>query len=259
MPSLVKGSIDIEHVTHAFENAKGSRVAVEDVSLHIAPGEFVCIVGPSGCGKSTLLNLIAGFTFPTEGDVLVDGSPIEGPGADRGMVFQQHRLFPWMSVRDNVEYGPRMAGVSKAERRRISGETLAMVGLLDVADRPPYELSGGMQQRAAIARALCAGPEILLMDEPFSALDALTRERLQDELIEIWQRTNITIVFITHSVDEALYLGSRVVSMSPHPGRIVADQNVSFSSRPDFRASRHDKLFIEMRDELSLALRSYAV
>lgn len=252
------GRIAFQHVTQSFGDGRRERVAVVDVDLEVEPGELVCLVGPSGCGKSSLLNLVAGFAEPTEGHVLVDGVEITGPGADRGMVFQQHRLFPWMSVRRNVEFGPRMAGVSTAERRAIAADQLALVGLSDVADRPPYELSGGMQQRAAIARALAGRPRVLLMDEPFSALDALTRERLQDELVGIWRATGVTILFVTHSVDEAVYLASRVVVLSDHPGRVLVDRPVPFSSTPDFARSRALPEFGAIRDELTTVLRRTA-
>ena len=240
-------------VTQVF----GTRTAVRDIDVRIEPGEFVCIVGPSGCGKSTLLNLVAGFAAPTSGLVEVAGSQVRGPGADRGMVFQQHRLFPWMSVRENVEFGPRMAGESSRTRRAISAEILAMVGLSDVAERAPYELSGGMQQRAAIARALAGKPRVLLMDEPFAALDALTRERLQEEIVRIWQSTGTTVLFVTHSVDEAAFVGSRVVAMSSHPGRITLDEVVPFVGR-DRTTLRSEMDFVAFRQHLSHVVRTAA-
>jgi ABC-type nitrate/sulfonate/bicarbonate transport system ATPase subunit len=249
-------AVTFDRVTQIFGSGAGERLAVDDVSLHIEPGEFVSLVGPSGCGKSSLLNLVAGFALPARGHVYVDGADVVSPGADRGMVFQQHRLFPWMSVRRNVEFGLRMAGVDKKVRRTAAEEQLALVGLSDVADRPPYELSGGMQQRAAIARALAARPRVLLMDEPFSALDALTRERLQDELIGIWRRTGVTVLFVTHSVDEAVYLSSRVVLLSAHPGRLLDQREVGFSRQPDFEHSRRSEEFQAVREELSVELRT---
>jgi len=197
----------------------------------------VTIVGPSGCGKSTLLGLVAGFLTPSTGTVSVDEVPVAGPGSDRGVVFQQPRLFPWLSVRRNVEFGPRMAGVGTAERRRLAEEALALVGLSDVADRAPYELSGGMQQRAAIARALGGRPRVLLMDEPFAALDALTRERLQDELRRLWATTGMTVLFVTHSVEEAVYLGTRTLALSARPGRVVHAVTYSRSPAPAERDS----------------------
>ena len=229
-PSGVSSSrperIDVRGVTHVFGKDDRSTPALAGVDLVVEPGEFVCLVGPSGCGKTTLLKLIAGIFLPTQGTVTVNELPVAGPGPDRGMVFQQPTLFPWMSVRGNVEIGPRMNGVSQAERTKISDHYLGMVGLSDVADQHPYELSGGMQQRCAIARALANDPAIVLMDEPFGALDALTRERLQQELKQIWTATGKSIVFVTHSVQEAVFLGTRVVVLSVRPGRIVYNEPV---------------------------------
>jgi ABC-type nitrate/sulfonate/bicarbonate transport system ATPase subunit len=250
--------VTFSRVSQTFGTPGNERQALVDISIDAAPGAFVALVGPSGCGKSTLLNLVAGFTEPTQGRVLVDGRDVTGPGVDRGMVFQQHRLFPWMSVRRNVEFGPRMAGLGAAERRAIAEEQLALVGLTDVADRATYELSGGMQQRAAIARALASQPRVLLMDEPFSALDALTRERLQDELIAIWRATGVTILFVTHSVDEAVYLSSRIVVLSAHPGRVLVDRPASFSSTEGFEHSRRLPAFSDLRDDLSTIIRTTA-
>jgi taurine transport system ATP-binding protein len=217
-------SVTLTGVTHTFGAGRDRRQALARTDLDIAAGELVTIVGPSGCGKSTLLGLVAGFLTASEGSVEVDGRAVTGPGADRGVVFQQPRLFPWMSVRANVEFGPRMAGVPRRERRTLAEEALTLVGLADVADRAPYELSGGMQQRAAIARALGGNPRVLLMDEPFAALDALTRERLQDELRRIWTATGMTVLFVTHSVEEAVHLGTRIIALSARPGRVVHDQ-----------------------------------
>jgi ABC-type nitrate/sulfonate/bicarbonate transport system ATPase subunit len=218
--------IDVRGVTHVFGKDDRSTPALAGVDLVVEPGEFVCLVGPSGCGKTTLLKLIAGIFLPSQGTVTVNDVPIAGPGPDRGMVFQQPTLFPWMSVRGNVEIGPRMSGVSQAERAKISEHYLGMVGLSDVADQRPYELSGGMQQRCAIARALANDPAIVLMDEPFGALDALTRERLQQELKQIWTATGKSIVFVTHSVQEAVFLSTRIVVLSVRPGRVVYNEPV---------------------------------
>ena len=218
--------IDVRNVTHVFGRDKRSTPALAGVDLTVEPGEFVCLVGSSGCGKTTLLKLIGGFFLPTEGTVSINDTPVSGPGPDRGMVFQAPTLFPWMTVRGNVEIGPRMAGVAKEERHALSERYLEMVGLSDVADQHPYELSGGMQQRCAIARALANDPAIILMDEPFGALDALTRERLQQELKTIWKQTGKSIVFVTHSVQEAVYLGTRAVVLSPRPGRVVYDEPI---------------------------------
>lgn len=210
-----------------FFGTKDSKVqALSRIDLVIEPGQFVCLAGPSGCGKTTLLRLVAGFMKPTEGSITVDGKAITKPGPDRGMVFQSPTLYPWMSVRRNVELGPKFQGLSKSERTAQSDRFLQMVGLSDFADRHSYELSGGMQQRCQIARVLASDPEFILMDEPFGALDALTRERLQEELLTIWRETGRTILFITHSVEEAVFLGSRVLVMSRRPGKIILDEEV---------------------------------
>ena len=218
--------IEVRGVTHVFGKDKRSTPAVAGVDLVVEPGEFVCLVGPSGCGKTTVLKLIGGFFLPTEGTVTVNGVPVKGPAADRGMVFQAPTLFPWFTVRGNVEIGPKLNGVGASERRTLSEKYLELVGLSDVAEQRPYELSGGMQQRCAIARALANDPAVVLMDEPFGALDALTRERLQQELKQIWRKTGKSIVFVTHSVQEAVFLGNRVVVMSPRPGRVIYDEPV---------------------------------
>ena len=201
------------------------------MSLSVDEGAFVTLVGPSGCGKSTLLRIMAGFIFPTEGSMTVHGKPIRGPHYSRGVVFQQANLYPWLSAQGNVEFGPKARGVSKAERRETATAMLKMVGLYDARDRYPYELSGGMQQRVAIARVLANRPDILLMDEPFSALDEFTRRQLQTELKKIWQQSEQTVVFITHDVSEALYLSTKVFVMAPHPGRILEIIEPPFATR----------------------------
>lgn len=224
--------VEVRGVRHYF-HARGSLVqALERIDLVIEPGQFLCLAGPSGCGKTTLLRLLAGFMRPSEGSITVGGEPVTRPAAERGVVFQQPNLFPWLSVRRNVELGPKLRGVPAGVRREQADRYLSMVGLSDFAERRPYELSGGMQQRCQIARVLTNDPDIVLMDEPFGALDALTRERLQNELLEIWRATGKTILFITHSVDEAVFLGSRVMVMSPRPGRILLDEPAVFSG-PD--------------------------
>ena len=201
--------------------ANGERlVALQDINMRVRQGEFVCIVGPSGCGKSTFLNLIAGFDQPTRGELRLRGRAITKPAADRGMVFQEHALFPWLTVKQNACFGPSVAHVPRSEYEPRVDEYLALVGMRNFADMYPDQLSGGMRQRAAIARALVNDPEILLMDEPFGALDLLTRGTMQRELARIWGETGKTVIFVTHSIDEAVLLGDRVVVFSGHPGRI---------------------------------------
>jgi len=217
------GQIRIERLSVRFGNEAGARAAISDVSLNIEPGEFVCLLGPSGCGKSTLLNCVAGYVQPSAGTVRVDNTPIDRPGPDRGMVFQQYSLFPWRTVRDNIAFGPQLAGKGRAEARAIADRFLEMVGLVKFAARYPAELSGGMQQRVGIARALANAPSVLLMDEPFGALDAQTRAMMQENLLRLWSEFGTTVLFVTHDVDEAVFLADRVLVMSAGPGRIVAD------------------------------------
>ena len=207
--------------TSTVAGARPEVDALGPLDLEVGAGEFVAIVGPSGCGKSTLLSLLAGFQRPTAGAITVDGRPVRAPGPDRGVVFQHPNLYPWLSVRDNVAFGLRMRGVAKRERQAAADAQIARVGLAEFADAPPYELSGGMQQRCQIARMLASEPEIMLLDEPFGALDALTREQMQAELHGIWRESGRTALFITHSVEEAAFLGTRVLVMSERPGRIV--------------------------------------
>jgi NitT/TauT family transport system ATP-binding protein len=214
------------------DGAPGERfTAMENVSLDVQAGDFVCLVGPSGCGKSTLLDLLGGLTTPDTGRVLVDGVPIAGPGLDRGIVFQQYALYPWRTALGNVEFGLEAKGIGRRERAQLARTYLDLVGLSGFEGRYPHELSGGMKQRVAIARSLAFDPDILLMDEPFAALDAQTRESLQDELIRIWRRTGKTIVFITHGIDEAVFLGQRVAVMSSRPGRITTVLDVELPGR----------------------------
>ncbi|MBH0781637.1 ABC transporter ATP-binding protein [Nocardia bovistercoris] len=223
-------------------------VAVEDITLDLHEGEFLVLVGPSGSGKSTLLDLLGGLSKPTSGEILLDGAPITGPGLDRGIVFQQYALLPWRTARTNIEFGLEAKGLRRKERRRIADEYLELVGLSGFGDRYPHELSGGMKQRVAIARSLAFDPEVLLMDEPFAALDAQTRESLQDELRRIWQATGKTILFITHGIDEAVYLGQRVAVLTSRPGRVKATLDVDIDrdtgedlrSSEVFRSYRHD-------------------
>ena len=231
----------------------GSVHALERVSLAIAAGEIVAVLGPSGCGKTTLLNILAGFLRPTRGTVTVGGRVVDGPGADRGMVFQQGALFEWLTVAGNVGFGPRMAGRPAAEIRATVAELLDTVGLSGFADTPVYRLSGGMQQRVALARCLANDPAVVLMDEPLGALDALTREKMQGLVLKLWQETGKTIVTITHSVEEALYLGERLIVMAPRPGRIEREFRLPFAREGlgvDARTVKASPDFVRVREEV---------
>jgi len=237
--------LTIRGVTKRFAVGDGEVEALAPVDLTIPQGEFVCMIGASGCGKSTLLRIIAGFEEPTTGDVAIYGNAIAGPGSDRGMVFQDYALFPWMTVRENISFGPRQRQLPREEIERTTDEFIKMVGLERFADRYPNQLSGGMKQRVAIARVLANNANILLMDEPFGALDALTREQLQHELLQIWARTGVTAIFVTHSVEEAVLLADRVLVMSAGPGRIDSDFRIDLArprevSSPEFNAMRRD-------------------
>ncbi len=222
-----RGHISVRNLHIEFDHQGGKRAAVEDAQLDIRPGEFVCLLGPSGCGKSTLLNAMAGFVSPTRGELTIDGKGVDAPSPDRGMVFQQHSLFPWKTVRDNVAFGPLMAGASRNEACSVARTFLSLVGLAAFEDAYPGTLSGGMQQRVGIARALANYPSVLLMDEPFGALDAQTRIMMQENLLEIWREFRNTVVFVTHDIDEAVFLSDRIVVMSASPGRIIADIKVT--------------------------------
>ncbi len=222
----VGDDVVIKDVSHWYDTRTGQTHALDNINLTIKSGEFVCVVGASGCGKTTLMQMVAGFQLPSQGEITIGGERITHPDPIRGVVFQQPNLYPWLNVRDNVSFGPRMRKEKKSSYGPRVDSMLQLVSLGDFGARAPYELSGGMQQRAAIARALVNEPEVLLMDEPFGALDALTRERLQDELLGIWRQTHKTVFFITHSVEEAVYLGTRVIVMSPRPGRVVQDVDV---------------------------------
>jgi NitT/TauT family transport system ATP-binding protein/sulfonate transport system ATP-binding protein len=237
--------LTIRGVTKRFAVGDGEVEALAPIDLTIPKGEFVCMIGASGCGKSTLLRIIAGFEDPTTGSVAMYGKPITGPGSDRGMVFQDYALFPWMTVRENISFGPRQRQLPREETARIADEFVRMVGLERFAERYPNQLSGGMKQRVAIARVLANDASILLMDEPFGALDALTREQLQNELLQIWKRTGVTTIFVTHSVEEAVLLADRVLVMSAGPGRIESDFRIDLArprdvSSPEFNALRRD-------------------
>jgi NitT/TauT family transport system ATP-binding protein len=235
--------VEIKGVSKIFQLQDQTIQALSDAHLSIAKGEFVCLIGASGCGKSTLLRLMAGFEQPTSGEALMWGKPIEGPEPSRGMVFQDYALFPWLSVRDNIGFGPDARGLSGGEVKATVEKFIDLVGLAKFANAYPHQLSGGMKQRVAIARVLANDAELVLMDEPFGALDAMTRERLQDELLDIWQRTGLTVVFVTHSVEEAIFLANRVVVMTPGPGRIESDNALDLArprdvASPEFNAIR---------------------
>ncbi|MGV3633822.1 MAG: ABC transporter ATP-binding protein [Pseudorhodoplanes sp.] len=240
--------IRVDNLSLFFDTPNGEIVAVDRVSFDVAPGEFVSIVGPSGCGKSTILNTLAGLEAPSEGEVLIGGAPVDGPRPDVGMVFQQPHLFPWKSVRKNIAHGPRAKGNSATEARKIADGLIEMIGLTRFADAYPHMLSGGMQQRVAIARALANQPSVLLMDEPFGALDAQTRVVMQDNLLELRSRINATIVFVTHDIDEAIVLSDRVLIMSAGPGRILRDLAITLP-RPRSNAILTDPTFLALKKD----------
>lgn len=226
-PSVAGSAVRLHHghilasdVRKTYDSRGTAMVAVDQLSLTIQPGEFVAIIGPSGCGKTTFLNMVAGFEEPTSGVITVDGTPIAGPGPERGVVFQEYALFPWLSVLSNVRYGLLERGVPKKEATAVAHRWLEQVGLDGFGDRYPHQLSGGMRQRVALVRVLANEPKILLMDEPFAALDAMTRSLLQKELLSLWQRTHQTVLFVTHNVEEAIYLADRMVIMSRRPNTI---------------------------------------
>src|SRR5258706_229333 len=226
MDGAASGLIEIRNLGVVF-GANGTAVeAVKDVSLAVRPGEFVSLIGPSGCGKSTLLNIVAGFVKPSPGDAALDGKPISSPGSDRGVVFQQYSLFPWASVRKNVEFGLKMKGVAAAKRETTARTLLSLAGLLAFENHYPDQLSGGMKQRVGIVRALATSPQVLLMDEPFGALDAQTRVVMQEILTNMWQQFRISVLFITHDIEEAIFLSDRIYVMTARPGRIKAEITV---------------------------------
>lgn len=218
-----RGAVLLRHVSIHFGEGPTAVQALSELDLHVAPGEFLSVLGPSGCGKSTIIGAVAGFTRPTSGQVHVDGERVVAPGPDRGVVFQQHTLFPWKTVAKNVEFGLKMRGVGSAERAAITREILTQVGLEEFASHYPHQLSGGMQQRVNLARVLVNRPRVLLMDEPFCALDAQTRLQMQEMLLELWHELHMTVIFVTHDVDEALFLSDRVVVLTKRPGRIKAE------------------------------------
>jgi len=244
----------INDISMRFELPNGGAVqALQNVSLNLKSGELMSVLGPSGCGKTTLLNIVAGFLAPTEGKVILNDHVVTGPAAERGMVFQQGALFEWMNVRKNIAFGPDMAGKPAAETQEKVESLLQIVGLKDFADKMIYELSGGMQQRVALARCLANDPDVILMDEPLGALDALTREKMQGLVLKLWKETGKTIILITHSVEEALLLGERLVVMAPRPGRIHKEYNLPFAEMgvgKDLRLVKKEKRFGEVREEI---------
>ncbi len=244
----------IDNVSMRFELPDGSHVqALKDINLELKSGELMSVLGPSGCGKTTLLNIVAGFLAQTEGQVILEDAEVHGPASDRGMVFQQGALFEWMNVRDNIAFGPNMKGMPSGETRELVDHLLSTVGLQDFGEKAVYELSGGMQQRVALARCLANDPEVILMDEPLGALDALTREKMQGLVLKLWKETGKTIILITHSVEEALLLGERLLVMAPRPGRIHKEYRLPFAEKGvnmDLREVKKDPEFGEKRDEI---------
>ncbi len=252
--------VRLERVSKSFPNSRAGAagepvIVLSNIDLEVRAGEFMVVVGPSGCGKSTLLDLLSGLAEPSSGRILVDGEPIHGPGRDRGIVFQQYALFPWRTALGNVEFGLEAIGLPRAQRAERARHFLALVGLSDFERRYPHQLSGGMKQRVAIARSLSYDPDVLLMDEPFGALDAQTRESLQDELVRIWEETGKTIVFITHGIDEAIYLGQRVAVMTTRPGRILDILDVPLGSRRRDEDLRSSPEFVQLRHRIWTMLR----
>jgi ABC-type nitrate/sulfonate/bicarbonate transport system ATPase subunit len=251
--------IDINNVSKTFLTANSGVVALTDINLVVQNEELVTLVGASGCGKSTLLNLIAGFEIPTSGTILVDGAPVRGPGPDRGVVFQQTALFPWLSVEDNISFGLKLkANMGKGSPELVTQRMLARTGLLPFKSCRPAELSGGMRQRAAIASVLAINPSTLLLDEPFGALDSLTRSIMQDFLLEIWEEERKSAVLVTHDIDEAIYLADRTVVMTAHPGRVCEVIDVDLP-RPRKYDMRSNARFIELRDHVTRIVRNEAI
>jgi len=250
--------LEIEALSKRYDVENGEIVALAAITASIAEGEFVCLLGPSGCGKSTLLKIVAGLISPSGGAITINGHPVSGPGPDRGVVFQDYALFPWMTVADNVEFGLAARGVPPDKRRAVSTDLLRAVGLQEFTAKYPHHLSGGMKQRVSIARALAVDPVLLLMDEPFGALDAQTRFVMQKELLRIWRAYRKTVLFVTHSIDEALFLGDRVLVMTARPGTIKADIRVS-QPRPrdisgvEFTALRRQTLEL-LSDEIARSM-----
>jgi len=249
-----KGLIEVRDLGVVFGEDETAVEAVRQVSMTVQPGEFVSLIGPSGCGKSTLLNIAAGFVHPSSGTVLIDGKPVDGPGADRGVVFQQYSLFPWLTVRQNVEFGLRMQNMSGGQRETASRTLLGLAGLLAFENHYPDQLSGGMKQRVGIVRALATSPQVLLMDEPFGALDSQTRVVMQEILTNMWQQFRISVLFITHDIEESIFLSDKVYVMTARPGRIKAEISVPLP-RPRTAGMTASTEFIAMVQRLKALIR----
>lgn len=260
-----QAKLSLENVSVTFPGRQSDEdvQALAGLNLDIRDGELVVALGASGCGKTTLLNLIAGFLKPSQGEILLDGRPIKGPGHDRGVVFQRHALMPWLNVMENAEFGLKLQGMARKERREIAGKMLDWVGLSDFHNHPIWQLSGGMRQRLGIARVLAADPEIMLMDEPFGALDALTRETMQELLLQIWTNSGKTVFFITHSVEEALFLATELLVLSPRPGRVIHRESLPFSKEfldgASARTLKSRQDYIEARERVYAMVREGAV
>ena len=251
----MKAILTVRGVERRFDGRQGGTLALQATDLDVAENDFVTILGPSGCGKSTLLRIVAGLDHPTAGEVKLDGRPITGPGADRGMVFQSYTLFPWLDVLDNVCFGLRERGLPRTQQQEIARGFIAQVGLSGFEHHYPKQLSGGMQQRTALARALANGPRILLMDEPFGALDHQTRELMQELLLSIWEAERKTVLFVTHDIDEAVFMASRTVVMSARPGRIKLDRPVDLP-HPRHYAMKTTPVFSALKAELTECVRA---
>jgi NitT/TauT family transport system ATP-binding protein len=251
-------AIEFRTLTKLFPGSPGEPevLALDNLSCGIKEGEFLCIIGPSGCGKTTLLHTIAGFTFPTSGEVLYKGRPVTGPGPDRIVIFQDYGLFPWLTVAENIEFGLRAKGLDRTRRQAIVHEYVNLVHLNGFEHRYPQHISGGMKQRVGIARALAPDPEVVLMDEPFGALDSLTRDIMQEEILRIWEQSRKTVVLITHNIDEAIFLGDRVLVMTARPGRIkeIVEIELIRPRDPEMRAT--DRRFLQLKEHLSHSLRA---
>ncbi|AWQ03644.1 ABC transporter ATP-binding protein [Bordetella bronchiseptica] len=245
-------SISVESVSKMYGTGAAQVTALQDVTLSFGKAEFICLLGPSGCGKTTLLNMLAGFEHPTSGRLQAFGEPINQPGADRTMMFQEYALFPWLTVTQNIEYGLKRKGCKKKMRRQISDHYVKLIDLAGFEHKYPRQLSGGMRQRVALARALAVQPKMLLMDEPFAALDSFTRERMQDELIRVWKAEQKAVIFVTHSIDEAIKLADRIVVMSPRPGRVSGVIEIPDPRPRDVDSPENIRITRQIRDILHL-------